>query len=103
MLENLADPSLTLARVARTHGMSLRQLDRLFQSVGTTPAAWLRDQRLDRCRRDLVDPAHSGTPAAAIGARWGFIDPTTFNRAFHRAYGSPPGEYRRHHGPVPPR
>lgn len=100
--ENLADPSLTLARVARVHHISLRQLDRLFQRAGTTPAAWLRDQRLDRCRRDLVDPAHTGTPASAIGARWGYIDPATFNRAFSRAYGSPPGEYRRHHT-MPPR
>ena len=37
----------------------------------------------------------------SIGARWGFPDPVTFNRAFRREYGLPPGEYRRRHLPAP--
>lgn len=99
---HLADPRLTLAQVAGAHGISLRQLDRLFQREGTTPAAWLRDQRLRKCRRDLVDPACNGMPVQQVGARWGFIDPVTFSRAFRRAYGVSPGEYRRRFGATPP-
>lgn len=95
IVDNLGSPSLTLAQVARVHGLSLRQLERLFQREGLTPGAWLRDQRLLRCRKDLDDPACADKPVYAIGARWGFADPVTFNRAFSRAYGLPPGEYRR--------
>jgi AraC-like DNA-binding protein len=93
---NLSDPSLTLSRIAKAHNISLRLLDRLFQEMETTPARWIREQRLQRCRRDLADPAQAATPVAVIGARWGIPDPVTFSRAFSRAYGMPPGEYRRH-------
>ncbi len=99
---NLSDPGLTLAQVAGAHRISLRQLDRLFQREGTTPAAWIRDQRLMRCRRDLADPAQNGTPVHQIGGRWGFVDPVTFSRAFSRAYGISPGEYRRRFAGAPP-
>lgn len=99
MRAHLSDTSLDLARVARAHNLSLRQLSRLFQAEGTQPGAWLREQRLLRCRRDLTDPAQTATPAAAIGARWGFTDPVTFTRAFTRAFGLPPGEYRRQFTP----
>ena len=31
---------------------------------------------------------------AAIGARWGLLDPASFSRAFRAAYGVSPREYR---------
>jgi AraC-like DNA-binding protein len=91
----LGDPALTAKAVAEAHGLSIRQLHRVFQSDGESPSAWIRRQRLERCRRDLADPALASRPVVAIGARWGFPDPATFNRAFRRAFGLPPGEYRR--------
>jgi AraC-like DNA-binding protein len=97
MEEHLTDPALTPDRVAIANGVSVRHLDRLLQADGTSPWAWIRHQRLERCRRDLVDPAHAGRPIAAIGSRWGFGDPAGFNRAFRGQYGLPPGEYRRRH------
>ncbi|MBX6751884.1 MAG: AraC family transcriptional regulator [Micromonosporaceae bacterium] len=90
----LADPTLTPASVANACGVSVRQLQRVFQAEGTTPAAWIRRRRLERCRRDLVDPALASRPVVMIGARWGYPDPATFNRAFRREFGLPPGEYR---------
>lgn len=90
----LADPTLTPTKVASACGVSLRQLHRVFQAEGTTPAAWIRRQRLEQCRRELVDPARADRPIVAIGARWGYPDPATFNRAFRREFGLPPGEYR---------
>lgn len=94
---HLADPGLTPDAVAAAHGISVRQLNRILQADGVSPADWIRRQRLQRCRRDLVDPSLSGRSAAAIGAAWGFADPVTFNRAFRREYAMPPGEYRRRH------
>lgn len=92
--QRLNDPALTPAAVADAHGLSIRQLHRIFQAEGSTPSAWIRRQRLERCRRDLADPDLAGRPVVAIGARWGFPDPTSFNRAFRREFGLPPGEYR---------
>lgn len=92
--ERLADPELSPGMVAAAHHISVRHLYRLFEAQGATVAGWIRRRRLERCRRDLLDPALAARPVAAIGARWGFTDPAHFTRAFRTAYGLPPGEYR---------
>ncbi|MPZ96284.1 MAG: helix-turn-helix domain-containing protein, partial [Propionibacteriales bacterium] len=51
-------------------------------------------RRLARCRRDLLDPALADLPVAATAARWGFANPTHFNRVFRDNFGHPPGKYR---------
>ncbi|MBW4718833.1 helix-turn-helix domain-containing protein [Saccharothrix obliqua] len=91
---NLADPALKPALIAEVHHISLRYLHRVFQQHGTSVAAHIRARRLDRCRRDLANPALVHVPVHAIGARWGFPVPSDFSRAFHSAHGVPPGEYR---------
>ncbi|MBD0746861.1 helix-turn-helix domain-containing protein [Streptomyces sp. CBMA152] len=91
---HLSDPSLTPATVAAAHRMSLRQLHQVFDSRGMTIAAWIRSRRLERCRRDLTDPGLRRRPVYAIGARWGFIEPAHFSRAFRAAYGISPRDYR---------
>ncbi|MQA85008.1 MAG: helix-turn-helix domain-containing protein [Streptosporangiales bacterium] len=93
--ERLGDPELSPGLIAAAHHISLRYLHRLFETTGTTVASWVRDRRLERCRRDLLDPTLSIRPAHAVGAKWGFAEPAHFSRAFRAAYGMPPGEYRR--------
>ncbi|MGP3916911.1 AraC-like ligand-binding domain-containing protein [Nonomuraea sp. 10N515B] len=92
--QRLGDPDLTPAAVAAAHHMSLRTLYKLFESHERSVAGLIRARRVERCRRDLTDPAQAGIPVSAIGARWGFHDPTRFSRVFRAAYGMPPGEYR---------
>jgi AraC-like DNA-binding protein len=92
--QRLSDPELSPSTVAAAHHISVRYLHRLFQSQQTTVADWIRRRRLDRCRRDLLDPALRGWPVGRVGVRWGFLTPGQFNRAFRREYGLPPGEYR---------
>jgi len=92
--QRLADPRLSVADIAAAHHLSVRSLQRLFAAEGETAGGWARRQRLERCRRDLLDPALRDRPAAAIGARWGFIDATHFGRAFRARYGMPPAEFR---------
>lgn len=90
----LGDPSLSPTTIAAAHHISSRYLHRLFELTGTSAASWIRARRLERCRRDLLDPTLSPRPAYAIGARWGLTNPAHFNRTFRAAYGVPPGEYR---------
>jgi AraC-like DNA-binding protein len=93
--ERLGDPDLSPITVADAHHISLRYLHRLFETQDTTVAEWIRHRRLERCRRDLLDPAHSARPVAAIGARWGIANAAHFNRVFRATYGITPGECRR--------
>ncbi len=99
---HLADPSLTPARVAAAHHVSVRYLHKLFEDRGQTVAALIRQRRLERCRRDLLDPALADRPVYATAARWGLLSSAHFNRMFRDAYGLPPGEFRHAHLPQHP-
>ncbi|NAZ74254.1 helix-turn-helix domain-containing protein [Kineococcus sp. T13] len=90
----LADPTLSPVSIAAAHHVSTRHLHALFRAEGATVAAWIKQRRLERCRRDLTDPAQVGLPVAAIGARWGFSDPAHFSHAYKGAYGEPPSRAR---------
>ncbi|GIH80642.1 helix-turn-helix domain-containing protein [Planobispora longispora] len=91
---NLHRPGLSPEAVARAHHVSVRQLHRIFQAAGTTVAAHVRARRLDHCRRELVSGDPRADRVSVIAARWGFSDPTSFSRAFRRAYGVAPRDYR---------
>ncbi|MEU4683475.1 helix-turn-helix domain-containing protein [Streptomyces xinghaiensis] len=93
---HLSDPSLSTEVIASAHQVSVRQLHRLFAEGDTTPAAWIRQRRLERCRRDLTDPRLGTRPIHSIAARWGFSDPAHFSRVFRTAYGLSPRDYRQH-------
>jgi AraC-like DNA-binding protein len=93
--QHLSDPGLTPAAVAAAHHLSLRALHQLFHDEGLTVAGYIRGRRMERCRRDLADPALASRPVAAIAARWGFSSAADFSRAFRAAHGLPPAEYRR--------
>jgi AraC-like DNA-binding protein len=90
----LGDPDLTPTTVAEAHHISVRALHRLFESRRWTVAAWIRERRLERCRRDLADPALSDKPISRIAARWGFRNAAHFTRAFRSAYELSPQDYR---------
>jgi AraC-like DNA-binding protein len=90
----LGDPRLSPASIAAAHYISVRYLYKLFETEQTTPAGWIRRRRLNRSRRDLLDPALRDAPVSTIAERWGFTSAAHFSRAFRAAYGLPPGEYR---------
>lgn len=94
--QHLGEHNLDPATVAAAHHISLRQLHRLFSAENTTVAAWIRQRRLERCRRDLADAALRDTSVSLIASRWGLPDSAHFSRQFKQAYGMPPAEYRRH-------
>jgi AraC-like DNA-binding protein len=100
--ERLGDPDLSPRSIAAAHHVSLRALHKLFEGSHTTVADRVRQRRLERARRDLLDPALRHEPVGAIATRWGFSSPTQFSRAFRTAHGVPPGEFRAHWlGPAP--
>jgi AraC-like DNA-binding protein len=92
--QHLADRRLTPTAIAAAQHMSLRSLQQLFHDEGLTVAGWIRRRRLERCRRDLADPALAGRPIAAIATRWGFSSAAEFSRTFRAVHGLAPSEYR---------
>lgn len=91
---NLASPDLGPAQIAAAHYISTRHLHGLFREQGTTVSSWIRTRRLDRCRRDLLDPVYADRPVAAIAARWGFLDAAHFSRVFKAGYDQSPSDLR---------
>lgn len=92
--EHLADPDLSLRRIAEAHFVSPRYVQGLFGRNQETVTGWIRSRRLERCRRELAAPGSAGEQVAAVGRRWGFPDPAHFSRAFKAHFGVPPTRYR---------
>lgn len=92
--DHLSEPDLSPAMVAGALYISVRQLHSIFHDGGFTVSSWIRDRRLQRCQRDLSDPALRSRSAASIGARWGFKTASHFGRAFKDVFGQTPAEFR---------
>ncbi|MFG1914395.1 helix-turn-helix domain-containing protein [Micromonospora sp. NPDC048898] len=93
--EHLGDANLTPESIAATHHISVRYLHKLFEEEEHTVAGWVRQRRLEQCRRDLAEPELSGRSIQAIAGQWGFRNPTHFSQAFRSAYGLSPLQFRR--------
>ncbi|MGZ4335110.1 MAG: AraC-like ligand-binding domain-containing protein [Gaiellaceae bacterium] len=96
----LADPELDPEEIARASFISTRYLHKLFESEGTSVCQWIRASRLERCRRDLLDPALSHQTILAIATRWGLPSPQHFSRLFRARYGCSASELRRYAAPA---
>ncbi|WP_093858450.1 helix-turn-helix domain-containing protein [Streptomyces sp. TLI_053] len=92
--DNLADPDLSPDSVARSQHISVRYLHKLFQQDGTTVGQWVRQRRLDACRRELERPSRRQTSVSAVAHRWGFVSHSHFSRAFRETYGVSPREWQ---------
>ncbi|NJO67479.1 MAG: helix-turn-helix domain-containing protein [Rhodospirillales bacterium] len=93
----LSDPALCPKRVADAHGISIRQLHRIFNRAGTSFSAFVRRRRLERCRDDLADPRLRALPMTEIAFRWGFSDSSHFSRSFRAAFGCTARDFRASH------
>lgn len=91
----LAEPDLTLDRVAEADGISARSLQKLFAGAGQNFSTYLRTRRLERCRLDLTSPMFADLSISEICFRWGFNGSAHFSRAFKDQYGVSPRDYRR--------
>ncbi|MFN3662503.1 GlxA family transcriptional regulator [Yoonia sp.] len=83
---------LPLAVIARAQGLGLRRMEQVFRdALGKGPGAAYLDLRLQMARRMVSDTDHS---LRDIALRCGFVDPTSFSRAFRRRFGSAPSRIR---------
>lgn len=98
---NLGDPDLDPEEIARASFISRRYLHKLFEAEGTSVCQWIRTARLERCRRDLLDPGLSHQTILEIASRWGLPGPQHFSRLFRATFGCSPSQFRRGTGREP--
>jgi len=92
--EQLSDPSLSLAAVAAHERVSERQVQKLFEGLGLSFTAYLRQRRLERCRADLANRQYGHLSISDICFRWGFNDPAHFSHCFRDRYAMSPRQFR---------
>jgi AraC-like DNA-binding protein len=91
----LWDPRLGPEAIATHIGSSVRFVSQLFATQGTSPAAFIRDTRLDKAKDLLLSAERQNTAIFDIALRVGFVDATTFTRAFKRKFGAAPSDLRK--------
>ncbi|MEE9095849.1 helix-turn-helix transcriptional regulator [Pseudarthrobacter phenanthrenivorans] len=95
VIENrLWDETLDAEDLATRLNVSTRTLHRAFRAQGATVSLWIRERRLDRCRRDLQDPNFHHLSVGAIAAQWGLKDAAHFSRLFKARFGESPRKFR---------
>lgn len=94
--ENLHEPKLDIAMVAGHFRVTSRYVSQLFRDDLTTFNTFVRDRRLERCRRLLELSTPSGPSIGEISASVGFGSQAYLSKVFKRAFGTTPGDYRRH-------
>jgi len=95
VLDNLVDQELSTSRVAAANRMSMRQIQRLFESDDTTFSEFLLLQRLRNVHGALTDSRQAHRSISDIALASGFGDVSYFNRAFRNHYGASPTAIRR--------
>jgi AraC-like DNA-binding protein len=92
---HLHDSELSLQQVARSVGISSGYLQQLYRAAkGSGIGQAIHDRRLAKCRKDLADPSLARESVTSIAFRWGFSESSSFSRAFRRAFGMSPRQYR---------
>ncbi|MFG2981483.1 GlxA family transcriptional regulator [Streptomyces sp. NPDC048258] len=92
---------LSVEALAARARLSPRHFARAFQAeTGVTPGRYVERVRVEHARRLLED---SGEGVAQISRACGYGTPEALRRAFVKALGQSPAEYRRRFGPCPPR
>jgi transcriptional regulator GlxA family with amidase domain len=87
------DRDLSVEALAARAGVCERQLTRQFRDgMGESPGAFVQRLRLDAARDALTGGA---LPVELIAGMTGYASGDAFRRAFARAYGVAPSEYRR--------
>ncbi|WIB11954.1 AraC family transcriptional regulator [Curtobacterium sp. MCPF17_052] len=76
--------------IAAAAGLSERGLQEVFaRTLGVTPNGFLRDQRLDEVRRELLRGA-SPNSVLEVARRWRFTNPSRFATAYRARFGGGP-------------
>ena len=91
-VEEHLNEAIELTDVSRAAGVSHWHFQRMFKALtGETLKAYVRSRRLANARIQLLT---TEAPVLDIALRAGFESQASFTRAFKKAFGMPPAQYR---------
>ena len=93
--EHLADPDLSLEKVAKNNGISLRHLHYLFRLTDMSVSEWIWDRRLQRCYDAFTRAELRPLSVTEVAYQLGFSSSSHFSTAFRRKFGISPSDLRR--------
>jgi AraC-like DNA-binding protein len=93
--ETARDPKVDLQTVAARLGMPPRTVQHVLAVAGESFSQLLTGARLRRAYTLLLDPAFDEMPVGTIATACGFVDVTSFHRAFRTAFDTTPGILRK--------
>ena len=92
LMEEHIEKPLSLDRIARTTGLSRRQIERLFKRhLDCVPKRYYLEMRLRRARELLLQTA---MPIMDVTTSCGFKSPPHFSRCYRNQFGHPPSAER---------
>lgn len=91
--DHIVDTDMTAETIAASFGMSTRKLYYLFEPYGGF-MSYIQEERLRRCRAELISPDRGHESIALIAERYGFAHRKSFIRAFRRSFDMTPREMR---------
>ena len=101
IMERHIEEPLALKRLAGEVGLSLRQIERLFDDeLGQSPAGYYRNLRLERAKHLL---AQTMMPVLEVGLACGFASAAHFSKSYRKQFGQAPTDFRRLHRARPAR
>ncbi|MGI3786545.1 MAG: helix-turn-helix domain-containing protein [Janthinobacterium lividum] len=98
--QHSSSPATNPTSVAAALQVSVRTLQKAFESEHATVAGAILDSRLAEARALLEREAATGVSIDRVCVRSGFASPSSFSRAYKARYGHSPREWRRLHGIV---
>lgn len=92
---HLTDADLSLERIAKSNGVSLRHLHYLFRLTDVSVSEWILDRRLQRCYDVLTRPELRSLSITEVAYQLGFSSSSYFSTVFRRKFGHSPSDLRR--------
>lgn len=92
--DRFVDPDFNVTALASSLRMSVRYVHMLFEDQESGAGGLLRETRLARAAQLLADEAWREATIAGVAAASGFRGADSFSRAFTRAHGMTPSDFR---------
>ncbi|MGE5721278.1 MAG: helix-turn-helix domain-containing protein [Sphingomonadales bacterium] len=95
VLANIHCPELSVKVIGEHFGVTSRYVHMLFARDSDTPSAFIRRQRLERCKAELEDVTMRSRSISDVAFGWGFNDLSHFCRTFRENCGVSARAYRK--------
>lgn len=95
ILKEIADPELSLDKIAKEVGVSGRYLSGLYSELDSSVMSRVKEQRLTLASQRLLEHRFRNTPILDIATKCGFKSLAHFSRSFKEKFGCSPAQWKK--------